>query len=84
MKVNVLAEIYRALAEVFYLAPGEHLPDWFALPGKDWPLLQNVLSLSMERPSSQLKKAVDALDRVPGQTLTTRRPGAGTYNFHYQ
>ena len=67
-----MAEIYRALAEVFYLAPGEHLPDWFALPGKDWPLLQNVLSLSMERPSSQLKKAVDALDRVPGQTLSSR------------
>ncbi|MEJ2487643.1 MAG: hypothetical protein P8Y68_18140, partial [Anaerolineales bacterium] len=72
MNANILSEIYRALAEVFYHSPGEHLPDWFTFPGKDWPLLQSVLSLSMERPSSQLKKAVDALDRVPGQTLSSR------------
>lgn len=72
MSKDVLAEIYRSLAEVYYLAPGEHLPEWFSYPGKEWPLLKSVSSLAGQQLSPKFEKAINAIKIVPGGSISSR------------
>lgn len=70
---SLLAEVYYSLAEIFSQYPGEEIPDWLSLPGKDWPLLSTLVDLAKQRSSPKLEEAVKAIACVRGGSINERQ-----------
>ena len=68
-----LAEVYRYLSDVFAYPSGGHLPDWFTLPGKDWPLLCNLKTLAEQRPFLGFGKAIYEITSLEGGSKRDRQ-----------
>jgi ferredoxin len=62
------SELYFSLAEVL---TSEELPDWFKLPGKEWPLFECVSRMSGSSASAQ--RAVPKLAHIPAETKIERQ-----------
>jgi len=72
MPPALLSTLYGSLAEVLADTAGVAVPDWLALPGREWPLFEPAMRLTEAYPSPLLAKAVNNLTDLPEGSFDSR------------
>jgi len=67
-----LFDVFSCLSEVFIQSVRSGLPEWIALPGKEWPLFEACARLASELEIPKLNQCTSALSEVPISTLDSR------------
>jgi ferredoxin len=67
-----LIEVYTSLSEVFMPSVQAGLPEWFALPGREWPFYEASIRLAKATQNSKLEQCAIALSEVPISSLDSR------------
>jgi TorA maturation chaperone TorD len=90
-----LAEVYSCLADVLLPTDQVGLPDWIALPGREWPIYEVCIRIAKAQNNPQLDLSARALSGVPDSSLERRfneyetlfigngRPPIWLYESHY-
>ncbi len=67
-----LIEVYTSLSEVFMPSVQAGLPEWIALPGREWPFYGACIRLANATQNSKLEQSAIALSEVPISSLDSR------------
>ena len=71
-QLGFLETLYSGLAKVFASPELAGLPEWLALPGREWPVCESVPGLAANTVSDVWTQAAQSLEKVPGSTPATR------------
>ena len=70
--VEDLVDVYACLSEVLMPSVQTGLPEWLALPGREWPFYEACIRLANALGNPKLEQSVIALSKVPRSSLDSR------------